>query len=79
MRNTNLKTKSSKALGFSEKSEVENLFLDCIDETKKDLLKKKNKLQSETPLIEQVVLNKEGLIGVFEEMFGSGGYVGSAI
>lgn len=42
MRTNNLKTKSSKAIGFSEKSEVENLFLDCVDETKKDLLKKKS-------------------------------------
>ena len=27
----------------------------------------------------QVMLNKDNLIKVFEEMFGSGGYVGTAI
>jgi hypothetical protein len=30
-------------------------------------------------VLEQLVLNKETLISMFEEMFGSGGYVGSAI
>jgi hypothetical protein len=30
-------------------------------------------------LLENVVLNKETLIAVFEEMFGSGGFVGTAI
>jgi len=29
--------------------------------------------------MEHVVLNKEVLIGVFEEIFGSGGFVGTAI
>jgi hypothetical protein len=28
-------------LNVSEKAEVENLFLDCIDETKKEVLRKK--------------------------------------
>lgn len=33
--------KNSKAIDYSEKTEVENLFLDSIDEFKKELLRKK--------------------------------------
>lgn len=39
---SNSRIKNSCALDYSEKSEVENLFLDCIDECKKELLKKKS-------------------------------------
>lgn len=38
----NLKLRSSCAQDYSEKSEVENLFLDCVDESKKEILKKKS-------------------------------------
>eukprot|EP00347_Sterkiella_histriomuscorum_P006538 403352386 len=94
---SNMRIKNSQAQGYSDKAEVENLFLDCIDECKKDLIKKKtmNNGQSQAKfqnnmiveqtsyesqaLIEQVTFNKEVLISVFEEIFGTGGYVGSTI
>jgi hypothetical protein len=37
----NNRLKSAQAINISEKTEVENLFLDCIDETKKKILRKK--------------------------------------
>ncbi|CDW90797.1 UNKNOWN [Stylonychia lemnae] len=91
----NLKIKNYKAQDYSEKSEIENLFLDCVDECKRDLLKKKamnasqakfsnNMIVESTSsdhqaLMEQVILNKETLITVFEQVFGTGGFVGAAI
>ncbi len=38
---TNSKIKNCKALTKAEKSEIENLFLDAIDESKKEILRKK--------------------------------------
>jgi hypothetical protein len=38
----NLKLKNGKAIDISEKTELENLFLDCVDECKKDVLRKKS-------------------------------------
>jgi hypothetical protein len=38
---SNMRMKNMLAVGNSEKSEVENLFLDCVDECKKDILRKK--------------------------------------
>lgn len=35
-----MKIKNNNALDYSDKSEIENLFLDCIDECKKDILKR---------------------------------------
>lgn len=37
----NSKIKNSKAIDLSDKSEAENLFLDAIDECKKEILKRK--------------------------------------
>lgn len=39
---SNMKIKNTKAFDFSEKSEVENLFLDSIEECKKDVIKRKS-------------------------------------
>lgn len=91
----NLRIKNYKAQDYSEKSEIENLFLDCVDECKRDLLKKKamnasqakfsnNMIVESTSsdhqaLMEQVILNKDTLITVFEQVFGTGGFVGAAI
>lgn len=36
----NSKLKNSKAVDMSENAEVENLFLDCIDEWKKEIIRK---------------------------------------
>ena len=81
---TNSKIKNSMALDHSDKTEIENLFLDCVDECKKEVLRKKTiasrsqlhagitqSNESGQALIEQIVLNKESLLGVFEEMFGN--------
>ena len=35
----NLKIKTFQATDFSEKTEIENLFLDCLEATKKDYIK----------------------------------------
>ena len=40
MKKQNYKARTSQAVGFSEKAEVETLFLDSIEEIKNDLLKK---------------------------------------
>ena len=39
LRQYNYKTKSSKAQGYSEKAEIEELFLECVEEIKKGLSK----------------------------------------
>lgn len=38
----NLKLKNGKAIDISDKTELENLFLDCVDECKKDVLRRKS-------------------------------------
>ena len=93
MRRNNWKTKSSKAIGLAEKSEIETLFLDCIDEYKSQLLKRKpiagnssakftnnfilEKTTFESPeILEQIAMNKDTLISVFDEIFGSNDYIG---
>jgi hypothetical protein len=40
MRKLNYKARGSQAHGISEKAEVENLFLECIEEYKKDVKKR---------------------------------------
>jgi hypothetical protein len=42
MRNYNYHARASNAKEFSEKAEVENLFLECIDEYKKDISSKRS-------------------------------------
>ena len=77
-----MKARNKQAQNFTDKSELENLFLDCVDENKKDVIRtiieKQANLDSELlpkdtgtrVLIEQVCTNKETLILVFEELFG---------
>lgn len=77
-----MKLKNAHAVDFSEKTEVENLFLDCVDECKKEVLRKKTLLHSSNhaeevnsptsqAFLEDIVLNKDSLIVAFEEMFGN--------
>ena len=35
----NVKVRNKQAREFTDKSELENLFLDCVDESKKDVIK----------------------------------------
>lgn len=42
LRNFNYRARASHAQGFSEKAETENLFLDAVEEFKKDLLKRRS-------------------------------------
>lgn len=88
VKKNNLRMKSAKANDFAEKSEIENLFLDSVEEWKKEILRRTSMKYdgAETTnydlsqvMIEKLVSNKELLITFFEEMFGSGGFVGSAI
>ena len=41
MKRVNAKIKTSSAQEVSDKSEIENFFLDCVDEIKKDVAKKR--------------------------------------
>jgi hypothetical protein len=40
MRSLNMRAKISHVHGFSEKAEMENLFIDCMEEYKKDITRK---------------------------------------
>ena len=55
LKKDNVKCMKSRALDFSEKSEVENLFLDCVDEQKKELLKKKTLATSQTKFTNNII------------------------
>lgn len=78
----NKKLRNKQASNFTDKSELENLFLDCVDENKKDVIRQivekqtnpdVNLLPKNTGtrvLIEQVCTSKETLILLFEELFG---------
>ena len=65
------------AVETSEKTEIENLFLDSVDEYKKESFKLKGKsvknVGESVPgtIIDLVVGNKDALISVFEDMFGA--------
>lgn len=90
----NSKVKTTQAQEVSDRSEVENLFLECVDESKKEVVKRKQNdmihskfnftmeihnnesVSGEERTVEQVVTNKDVLLGVFELMFGVGGYAG---
>lgn len=80
----NNKVKSTRATDISEKSEIQNLFLDCIDESKKEIIRKRNLSYygassqnnsqcniSQRAIQEDLVMNRETLISVFEDMFGN--------
>jgi len=41
IKKNNSKVKTTQAQEVSERSEVENLFLECIDESKKELVKRR--------------------------------------
>lgn len=82
LKHKNMKARNKQAHNFTDKSELENLFLDCVDENKKDVIrtiieKQANRDPELMPkdtgtrvLIEQVCTNKETLILIFEELFG---------
>jgi hypothetical protein len=78
----NKKARNKQASKFTDKSELENLLLDCVDENKKDVIRQMIEKQANPDLnllpkntgtrvlIEQVCTNKETLILLFEELFG---------
>ena len=83
LKSKNKRIRNKQAEQHTEKSEYENLFLDCVDECKKEVLRQQIDVQSNqlnqlkkqgisgSMLLEQVCTNKEDLIVLFEELFGT--------